>query len=1315
MDCCRSFTGGLIGQLFGSMSATAGGSSPQVRSYRDAVAGAAGMKVLRFSFEEISRLSLPFRYALGFRGDFSVGAINVRHVFIKFALEKDYTKFWIKSIWFVEGFPMHVFKWISQESPIVPVWIRLPELPIQFIDREALFSIARLLGTPLRTDVSTATLVRPSVARVCVEINLLEPLQTEIGLGIGTEVIIQSVIYERLPKYCEACKHLGHDEDECYEKHKSKAPPVRPANRDDPPLLILDQEDLQVKLDAQRVQKNLRDRRKEEHVVFYDGAAQSRLGASTSGSKGAESECRKLHLIKMCPKQWWKKWCTCRKMRMTEKPNLVMSKNQSINTILGMRRQRFPRYIRWFLSWESLVVHLTRGLKMSKWKHVLCQHPRQRGELPNCVAVIDDEVLGPTVEDVHQVDEEDVSRRLARHRRGRSMGDASTDHSASPDRRKAVSPSHRIVTRRKVYGEAAGFHEVISNCVNQKGSGAVYAKCYMVERRDLWDGLRLISVGSSLWIVGGDFNIVLCPEERSGGAAPNGIAMSDFHYTIADCALIDAGYTRSPYTCWMNVFPKTQITHLELSKSDHRGLLVIAETILMKKASSFRFQHMWITHPGFLEVVHRNWQYPTTGSGMTRLQQKLTRLKHCLKEWNKTVFGNVFDRVAEAERDLKEADEAYDLDPCDRTLVERNRCSIVLVRVLSQEEAFWKQKVEIKWAKDGERNTRYFHSLVKKTRFCGTVFEIQHEGEVLTDSMAIKRLVASFFEELLSAEPVFADEMDRDCLEDGLTNEDRCFLCAMPMMAKVREAVFCTEPESAARPDGFGAIFYHTCWDLVSEDVFCAVSEFFHGIVMPKSFTATTISLIPKIASPTSWSEYRPISLCNVTNKICTKLMSIRLGHVLPKVISPSPNGTELVHLLESHRPEANVIFKLDMAKAYDRGDPLSPGVICTYLRDWIGFGGDLGRNHPYGRSSCMTDIVGPVILLMDAVEPLIFWTLGQGAFTGPPTIWRRYAIIGMRENRMSPGSSGYNGTFSTKSAWEAIRVVSPRWQRFTDIWHRSLRLMSVSHLFVEGAVVRDVWLHFANVWGNLRLMVHFWRYSTPFHSDLHIRTLIPFLILCSTWTQRNAAKYQGRQLRTLYAAQVMTSIQWKGDLHRALAMGFCFRPVVPWAPRVVRWSTPTPAWFKLNSDGSSLRNTAATAGVIRDEIGQLIAVWRGLELARAHSLAPIVLEVDATVVLQLLQSRVSGMWELQQELGSDLRHVFPEANGATDYLVEDAASRQLTRVMYLDHITGVLRGIIRLDKLGTPYFRRRKKKKDPSGGPIGGCSRCDGETLLHE
>ena len=72
---------------------------------------------------------------------------------------------------------MGLFKWspvfsVDVESPIAPVWVSLPGLPIHYFAKGALFSIARLIGEPLNMDTSTVALVRPSVARVCVEVNL---------------------------------------------------------------------------------------------------------------------------------------------------------------------------------------------------------------------------------------------------------------------------------------------------------------------------------------------------------------------------------------------------------------------------------------------------------------------------------------------------------------------------------------------------------------------------------------------------------------------------------------------------------------------------------------------------------------------------------------------------------------------------------------------------------------------------------------------------------------------------------------------------------------------------------------------------------------------------------------------------------------------------------------------------------------------------------------------------------------------------------------------------------------------------------------
>ncbi|KAL0293570.1 UNVERIFIED_CONTAM: hypothetical protein Sangu_2523300 [Sesamum angustifolium] len=105
------------------------------------------------------------------------------------------------------------------------------------------------------------------------------------------------------------------------------------------------------------------------------------------------------------------------------------------------------------------------------------------------------------------------------------------------------------------------------------------------------------------------------------------------------------------------------------------------------------------------------------------------------------------------------------------------------------------------------------------------------------------------------------------------------------------------------------------------------------------------------------------------------------------------------------------------------------------------------------------------------------------------------------------------------------------------------------------------------------------------------------------------------------------------------------------------------------------------------------------MELALTHCLAPLVVEVDATTVISLLQSHASGKWEvqhlimcivrLQQLLVADVQHVFREANGAADHLAKEVASLQLTRILHHDDITGVLRGILCLDRQGVPHLRR--------------------------
>ena len=108
---------------------------------------------------------------------------------------------------------------------------------------------------------------------------------------------------------------------------------------------------------------------------------------------------------------------------------------------------------------------------------------------------------------------------------------------------------------------------------------------------------------------------------------------------------------------------------------------------------------------------------------------------------------------------------------------------------------------------------------------------------------------------------------------------------------------------------------------------------FFAGAELPWGYTATLLALIPKVTGASSFSEFRPINLCNFVNKIFSKLLALRLEAILPKIISPKQSGfvkgrqisdnillaLEMCSGLGRKVRGANVALKLYMAKTYDR------------------------------------------------------------------------------------------------------------------------------------------------------------------------------------------------------------------------------------------------------------------------------------------------------------------------------------------------------------------------------------------------------------
>lgn len=102
---------------------------------------------------------------------------------------------------------------------------------------------------------------------------------------------------------------------------------------------------------------------------------------------------------------------------------------------------------------------------------------------------------------------------------------------------------------------------------------------------------------------------------------------------------------------------------------------------------------------------------------------------------------------------------------------------------------------------------------------------------------------------------------------------------------EIYEAVCSIGADRGPGPDGFTARFYQQCWDIVGPDVISEVHHFFSYGTMKTGVNHTNICMIPKIDTPKTLSDYRPIGLCNVLYKIISKLLVLRLKGSLDSIV----------------------------------------------------------------------------------------------------------------------------------------------------------------------------------------------------------------------------------------------------------------------------------------------------------------------------------------------------------------------------------------------------------------------------------------------
>lgn len=93
----------------------------------------------------------------------------------------------------------------------LPLWVKLPHLPLHLWGSKSLSKIGSAIGIPLVTDECNASKLRVSYARILVEVDISKELVKEITIkDCEGRKLVQPVEYEWKPSFCDCCQAIGH-------------------------------------------------------------------------------------------------------------------------------------------------------------------------------------------------------------------------------------------------------------------------------------------------------------------------------------------------------------------------------------------------------------------------------------------------------------------------------------------------------------------------------------------------------------------------------------------------------------------------------------------------------------------------------------------------------------------------------------------------------------------------------------------------------------------------------------------------------------------------------------------------------------------------------------------------------------------------------------------------------------------------------------------------------------------------------------------------------------------------------------------------
>ncbi|GJZ85565.1 RNA-directed DNA polymerase, eukaryota, reverse transcriptase zinc-binding domain protein [Tanacetum coccineum] len=346
---------------------------------------------------------------------------------------------------------------------------------------------------------------------------------------------------------------------------------------------------------------------------------------------------------------------------------------------------------------------------------------------------------------------------------------------------------------------------------------------FLTARLKLWkDLLELNAIaGNNPWVLLGDFNIVLKINENTNGMNVRGEGIQEFVRCVESLEMEDINMwdvlhmdskNEESRACFANFMPYLS--------SDHCPAVLCMPDVIVQKPRSFRFMNFLAEKNGFRDVVKDNWSVDVEGYAMFKLVKRLKAMKKHMRRFNRQ-NGNVFEKVKFLQTKLARVQECLDKDPFNSLLREEEMIYASAYREAAiDEERLLKQKTKIKWLKEGDSNSSYFHNVIKG-RVSRSRIKVVYDGlgkAYYGDSVPDQ--FVSYFSNFLGTSDDIIDVDDAGTLFIRRLDIDTSVDLIKPVTdEEINEALFRIDDNKASGPDGYTSKFFKAAWSVVDQDV----------------------------------------------------------------------------------------------------------------------------------------------------------------------------------------------------------------------------------------------------------------------------------------------------------------------------------------------------------------------------------------------------------------------------------------------------------------------------------------------------------------